>query len=131
VGPAGNHAPLRSPDAPGIADSTAYLNANIGQGAAKTGQKIGVGAAFKFFKNVGMRSNLLTVVAVKVGKVLGIRITRRWLLRSIPFVASAANAGLNWYLARRIGAGAKEEFRQFRKDLRVGKCKDDSDYDDL
>jgi hypothetical protein len=109
----------------------AYLNANIGKGAAEAGGKIGAGVAFKFFKNVAMRSNALAVLVVSIGKVLGIRITRQWLLRSIPFVASAANAGINWYLARAIGEEVRTEFRQFRKDLRAGKYGDDSDYDDL
>ena len=109
----------------------AYLNANLGQAGYKGAEKIGLSAITKFLKNVAMRSNLLMKIIVAIGRVIGIRITRAWLLKSVPFVASGVNAGFNWYLAGQIGREAKREFRQFREDLRDGKYRDDDDYDGL
>jgi hypothetical protein len=109
----------------------AYLNANLGKSAVAGAEKVGLGAAVKFLRDVAMRSNFLIKLIVAIGKVIGVRVTRQMLLKALPGVAAGINGALGWFLTRGIANHAKAEFRQFREDLRRGKYKDDPDYEGL
>lgn len=109
----------------------AYLNANLGNTRQKGIEAVGLGATTKLLKSVVQRSDLLIRLIILIGRIIGIRLTKRGLLAGIPLAASGVNAGFNWFYARQIARAAKEEFRGFRDDLRRGKYYDDPDYDGL
>ncbi len=109
----------------------AYLNANLGASAYRTGGSVTLSTAAKLLRHATTRANWILDLLLLLGRVIGLRITRQGILRTIPFVASGTNAGFNWYFARQIARSAKEEFRQFREDLWRGKHRDDPDFDGL
>ena len=109
----------------------AYLNANLGHSAIDGVEKIGVSAATKYLKNVAMRKDFLIKIIIAIGKAIGIRVTRKMLLKAVPGVASIAGGGMNWMLAQKIAAGAQAEFRAFREELRVGKYARNPDYNGM
>lgn len=109
----------------------AYLNANLGHSAIDGMEKLGVSAATKYLKNVAMRKDFLIRIIVAIGKALGLRVTRKMLLKVVPGIASVAGGGMNWFLAQKIAASAKAEFRAFREELRTGKYACDPDYNGM
>ncbi|GDX40837.1 hypothetical protein LBMAG21_11290 [Armatimonadota bacterium] len=106
----------------------AYLNGTLGQSVIEGAEKIGVNMATKFLKNVALRTNFLMRIIVAIGKAIGVRVTRKMLLKSVPVIASAVNGGMNWMLAQEIAASTQTEFRMFRAELRAGKYSHDPDY---
>jgi hypothetical protein len=109
----------------------AYLNGSAGNAQFRGAEKMTLSAVTKALARAATRSQFLLTIIVAIARLLGVRISKQWLLKSIPLVASGANAGFNWLLARQIGNSAKAEFRQFREDIRIGKYKDDPDYSGL
>jgi hypothetical protein len=106
----------------------AYLNANLGQTAYKGTEAVALSAATRLFTNVANRADWLILLLGLIGRIIGIRITRQGILRTIPLVSSGVNAGFNWHLAQKIARSARAEFKQFRDDLRLGKYKNEPDY---
>jgi hypothetical protein len=109
----------------------AYLNANLGQAPSKGIEALTLSATTRLFRNAVTRSDLLMKIILAIAKIMGLRVTRQGLLKSIPIVSSGANAGFNWYYARQIANSSKAEFRQFREELRQGKYKGDPDFEGL
>lgn len=109
----------------------AYLNANLGQTQQKGVQAVTLSTTSKLLKSAAMRSDLLIRIISLLARIIGLRVTKQGILRTIPLVSSGANAGFNWYYARQIATEAKAEFRQFREELRSGKYRNDPDYEGL
>jgi hypothetical protein len=109
----------------------AYANALVGDTGKSGIEKVSLSAATKLARTAAMRSNALIWVIMQIARLLGLRLTQEGLLKSIPVMASGANAGFNYVLAGQIGRRTRIEFRQFRDDLRKGKYAGDSDYDGL
>jgi EcsC family protein len=109
----------------------AYLNANLGQSAAKSAEAVGLSAVTKLVRDVATRSQWLTRLLILIGRIIGIRLSKQGILRSIPVVSSGINAGFSWYLVRDIAKSARAELKQFRDDLRLGKHHDDPDFSGL
>ena len=109
----------------------AYLNANLGNATVKGIEAVSLSTTTKLLQTVAKRSDLLIRIIILIGRIIGIRLTRKGLLASIPIASSGINAGANWYYARQIALSAKEEFRVFRDDLRRGKHRNDPAYEGL
>lgn len=109
----------------------AYLNANLGQSAYKSGEAITLSAVTVMVKNAAARSRFLMNLLILIGRIIGIRLTRGTILRAIPVISSGINAGVNWKLSQSIAKEAKAEFKQFRDELRLGKYRNDANYDGL
>ena len=107
----------------------AYLNANLGQTTQKGIEAVTLSATTRLMRNAATRSDLLVRIIIVIARLVGLRITRQGILRSIPLLSSGTNAGFNWYYARQIAESAKAEFRQFRTELRQGKYRDDPAYE--
>lgn len=109
----------------------AYLNANLGQTPVKGIEAVTLAATTRLLRNAATRADFLVRLIILIGRVLGVRITRQGLLRSIPVLSSGANAAFNWFYARQIAQAARREFRQFREDLRHGKYAHDPAFEGL
>lgn len=109
----------------------AYLNANLGQSAYKTGEAITLSTVTVMVKTAAARSRFLINLLILIGRIIGIRLTRGTILRAIPVISSGINAGVNWNLSHSIAKLAKAEFKQFRDELRLGKYRTDPNYDGL
>jgi len=109
----------------------AYLNANVGQTKQKGVEAVTLSTTSKLLRTAAQRSDLLITIIKLLARIIGLRVTKQGILKSIPVISSGANAGFNWYYARQIAVGAKKEFRDFREELRSGKYRGDSDYDGL
>lgn len=109
----------------------AYLNASTGQAPQKGVEAVALTTTTKLLKTAAVRAELLLKILEILGRLIGLRITREGILKSIPIVASGANAGFNWYYARQIARSAQKELRQFREELRSGKHANDPDFDGL
>lgn len=109
----------------------AYLNANLGQSAYKSGEAITLSAVTTMVKTAAARSRFLMNLLILIGRIIGIRLTRGTILRAIPVISSGINASVNWNLAGSIAKAAKAEFKQFRDELRLGKYRNDANYDGL
>jgi hypothetical protein len=109
----------------------AYLNANLGGAQQKGVQAVTLTSTTKLLRTAAARSDLLLRIIVLLARIIGLRVTKQGLMRSIPVISSGTNAGFNWYYARQIAVAAKAEFRQFREELRSGKYRGDPDYEGL
>jgi hypothetical protein len=109
----------------------AYLNAALGESAYKSAESVGLSTAAKIVRTAAERSWWLHRIIIAIGKILGIRLSEKGILRTIPVVSSGVNAGANWFFARQIARAAKKELKRFRDDLRLGVHRDDRDFDGL
>ena len=100
-------------------------------GDPKGVEAVSLSAATKLFRNAVARSRWLPMLLLLIGRILGIRLTRQGIMKTIPVLSAGVNAGFNWHLARQIARGARTELKRFRDDLRLGKHRDDPDYDGL
>jgi hypothetical protein len=82
--------------------------------------KGGERAAINFVKKAAMRTNVIMKFIVKIGQILGIRVTRNMLLKSIPFIASGANGVLNWHYANTQGSVSRSKIKELREGIRRG-----------
>ncbi len=109
----------------------AYLNANLGQAGFKSGEAVTLSAVTTAIRSAATRSKWLMRIILLIGRIIGIRLTRGTILRAIPVVSSGINAGFNWKLASDIAKAAKAEFKHFRDELRLGKYRNDPNYEGL
>jgi hypothetical protein len=107
----------------------AYLNAAMGESAYKSAESVGLSTATRLIRTAAERSGWLLKLIVAIGKIIGIRLTEKGILRTIPVVSSGINAGANWFFARQIARAARKELKQFRDDLRLGRHRGDRDFD--
>lgn len=109
----------------------AYLNASLGESAYKSAESVGLSSAAKLIRNAAERSTWLLKLIIAIARIIGIRLTEKGILRTIPVVSSGINAGANWYFARQISRAARKELKDFRDDLRLGKHRGDRDFEGL